>query len=607
MSSDLPKQSEQDTSAETPSPDNDPSPVADSEVTPKPEQATTDRPTDESADSPPAETPPQEETAADSSQESSAEAEPTAAEAQESAAAESEQPAETESPSEDQAGEATTASAGAGATDSPAEAASEEKAAAESKSASLREKMKQAQAQESDTAQAVPSDEPEVATQEEAPVVHKGPVEIPKEAEEFDAEMEAEIEAALASGEVGEPAPAPSAEEQESATEESEEPAAPTSEEELVEGMSLSATVQSVDDDNVFLDLGFRSPGIVSRRQFSEKNLPHPGVKLLVRFNRLDPAEGLIHVDLPHGKKKVSGNWDELRVGQVVDCTVNKTNKGGLEVTVGSLRAFMPAGQVDLIYHADLEPFVGQKLQACVLEVKPAKRNLVVSRKAYLEIERKEKAKTLWQELEVGQVLTGMVKNLKDYGAFIDIGGADGFLHIGEMSWQHIKHPKDLLKEGLQVEVQIISLEPERSRIGLSLKTLQKDPWMVAAETYGPGTIARGKVTRTAKFGAFVELPEGVEGLVHISELSHARVGRVTEVVKVGQEIDVKVLSVDPDQRRMSLSIKELTAAPEPARDEDLAPSGDSEYTRKRKGPLKGGIGGTGKGGLFGDPDDFED
>ena len=368
----------------------------------------------------------------------------------------------------------------------------------------------------------------------------------------------------------------------------------------------LSATVQSIDGENIFLDLGFRSPGILSKRQFNEKNLPTPGTRLAVRFNRLDAAEGLIHVDLPHGKKKVTGNWDELSLGQVVDCMVTKTNKGGLEVTVGSIRAFMPAGQVDLIYHSDLEPFVGQKLQATILEIKPSKRNLVVSRKSFLEIERAEKAKTLWQELSVGQNLVGTVKNLKDYGAFIDIGGADGFLHIGEMSWHHIKHPKDLLKEGQQVEVQIISLEPERSRIGLSLKALQQDPWMVAAETFGPGTIARGKVTRTAKFGAFVELEEGIEGLIHISELSHSRVGRVTEVVKVGQEIEVKVLSVDPDQRRIGLSIKELTPAPEPVRDEDLAPSGGTEYARKRKGPLKGGIGGTGEGGLFGDPDKFK-
>lgn len=475
----------------------------------------------------------------------------------------------------------------------------------EKKGTALRDRMKQAQPQ--DLSQAVPSDKPDTpASVEPGQAPPKGPVEIPQEAEDFDAEMEAEIEAALASGEVGEsPAATPSAEETESA-EKSDEEAPPQSEEELIEGMKLLATVQTIDGENVFLDLGFRSNGIVSKRQFNEKTMPQPGAKISVRFDRFDAEEGLIHVNLPHGRKKVTGNWNELAVGQVVDAVVNKTNKGGLEVTIGSLRGFMPAGQVDLVYHSDLEPFVGRKLQATILEVNEKKRNLVVSHKAFQEIERAEKAKTLWQELALGQTMTGYVKNLKDYGAFIDIGGADGFLHIGEMSWQHIKHPKDLLKEGQEVEVQIISLEPERSRIGLSLKALQKDPWMIAAETYGPGTITRGKVTRTTKFGAFVKLDEGVEGLVHISELAHSHVGRVTDVVKVDQEIEVKVLSVDPDSRRMSLSIKELTPAPEPVRDEDLAPSGESDYQRKRKGPLKGGSSAGSGSGLFGNPDDFK-
>jgi small subunit ribosomal protein S1 len=151
-----------------------------------------------------------------------------------------------------------------------------------------------------------------------------------------------------------------------------------------------------------------------------------------------------------------------------------------------------------------------------------------------------------------------------------------------------------------------VTLQPEKSRIGLSLKALQKDPWMIAAETYGVGTTVRGKVTRTTKFGAFVEVEKGIEGLIHISELDHKRVGRVTEVVRVDQEVDAQVLSVDPDSRRMSLSLKAMTDAPEPVRDEDLAPSAGQELQRKRKGPLKGGTGGEGGGGLFGNPDQFK-
>jgi predicted RNA-binding protein with RPS1 domain len=469
--------------------------------------------------------------------------------------------------------------------------------------ASLRDKLKQAQTPEA--SQAVPSDQPDTPAAVDPAQAPKGPVEIPKDAEDFDAEMEAEIAAALASGEVGDSVTGtPVAED--ANTEEDGDEETPQTEEDLVEGMTLLATVQTIDDENIFLDLGFRSNGLVSKRQFNEKTTPQPGTRISVRFDRYDAEEGLIHVNLPHGRKKVTGNWSELSVGQIVDALVTKTNKGGLEVTVGTMRGFMPAGQVDLVYHSDLEPFIGRKLQSTIMEANEKKRNLVVSHKAFLEIERKEKAKTLWEELAVGQTLTGYVKNLKDYGAFIDIGGADGFLHIGEMSYQHITHPKEILKEGQQVEVQIVTLEKERSRIGLSLKALQKDPWMIAAETYGPGVITRGNVTRTTKFGAFVKLEVGVEGLVHISELAHAHIGRVTDVVKVDQEIEVKVLSIDPDSRRMSLSIKELTPAPEPVRDEDLAPSGESEYQRKHKGPLKGGSSGGIGSGLFGDPSDFK-
>lgn len=474
--------------------------------------------------------------------------------------------------------------------------------------APLRERLKQAQ-QSSQIANAAPSNKSEDA--QEATVSppatsgSKRSVEIPKD-DDLDAIMEAEIAEALASGELAnDPAPLPM--EVDSELEEaSDELPPPAVEDELEAGDRLTGTVQSVDGENLFLELGYRSNGLLSVRQFGAKKIPAVGEKLTVRVDRYDAGEGIIFVSLPHGKKKVGGNWDEVQSGQVVECMVNKTNKGGLEVTVGSLQGFMPAGQVDLYYQADLEPYVGQKLQAIVIEVKPSKRKLVVSRKSFLEIERQEQAKTLWQRLEVGQVLPGTVKTLKEYGAFIDIGGADGFLHIGEMSWHHIKHPKEVLKEGQSVEVQIVTLQPEKSRIGLSLKALQKDPWMIAAETYGAGTTVRGKVTRTTKFGAFVEVEKGIEGLIHISELDHKRVGRVTEVVRVDQEVDVQVLSVDPDSRRMSLSLKAMTDAPEPVRDEDLAPSAGQELQRKRKGPLKGGTGGEGGGGLFGDPEQFK-
>jgi ribosomal protein S1 len=348
----------------------------------------------------------------------------------------------------------------------------------------------------------------------------------------------------------------------------------------------------------------------VSRRQFVSGKKPEVGQLIEVFVDRVDEDEGLIHVNLPKGLRKIAGNWESLSVGQIVDCIVTGTNKGGLEVTVSNLRGFLPASQVDLNFVSDLQPFLGQKLRVQVAEVQPRKRNLIVSRRAYLSIERKEAEANIWKTLEVNQVFSGTVKTIKDYGAFVDIGGVDGFLHVGEISWLHIKHPHDVIKEGQQVDVKVIALDPEKKKISLGMKQLTQNPWNLAVEKYAVGSRVQGTVTRTAAFGAFVELEPGVEGLIHISELEHQRVRRVTDVLKVGQAIDAQVLEVDPERKRIALSLKALVAKPEPKSDEDLAPSAGVPFERKRKGSLKGGtssIGETGSsgGGLFGNPKDW--
>jgi small subunit ribosomal protein S1 len=254
-----------------------------------------------------------------------------------------------------------------------------------------------------------------------------------------------------------------------------------------------------------------------------------------------------------------------------------------------------------------LEPYVGQKLTVQVMEVNPRKRNLVVSRRACLEAERKEAADQLWQTLEVGQRRAGRVKTMKDYGAFIDIGGADGFLHIGEISWQRIRHPGDALREGQEVEVSIIGLDPEKKKISLGMRQLMQNPWVAAAEKYCMGSGVSGTVTRTTEFGAFIQLEPGIEGLVHISELDHKRVKRVTDVLQVGQTVEAQVLEADPVRRRISLSLKACKPAPEAPKDEDFAPSKGQSYERKRKSDLKGGTGAaTTGGGLFGDPRNYK-
>ncbi|MAG93931.1 MAG: 30S ribosomal protein S1 [Planctomycetaceae bacterium] len=431
------------------------------------------------------------------------------------------------------------------------------------------------------------------------------PVDVP-DVEDLDAAMEAEIAAALSSNDaalIG--GPDPSAAEAAAAS-----GGVLLSEEDIEEGARMQGVVQSISGENVFLDLGYRSPGVVATRQFPEDKPPQVGESLKVIFDRYDSEEGLLLLRVAGGVQKLAGNWDEIEVGQVVDVMVTKSNKGGLEVGVSNIRGFLPAGQVDLRYVENLEPYVGQKLRVQIVEANQQKRNLIVSRRALLEQERAEAAASLWDVLEVGQQCQGTVKTLKNYGAFVDIGGIDGFLHIGEISWSRLNHPSEALTEGQTVDVKILTIDREKNRVGLGMRQMSQSPWEKAAENYAIGETVSGKVTRTMDFGAFVELEPGLEGLIHISELDYRRVNKVTDVVKEGQELDVKVLQVDLDKKRISLSLKQTMdrpAAPkrEPKpKDEDLAPSAGEAYERKRTEPLKGGTGSS-DGGLFGNPEDF--
>lgn len=432
---------------------------------------------------------------------------------------------------------------------------------------------------------------------------------IPEKIRSLDAELEAEIEAALAgAGSLAIGTPPPAEGEPGEGTPATGRPAAAAqvlTEDELQPGKKLTGKVLSVHGDSIILDVGTRASGIVQTRQFEGKPLPEVGSTLNVVIERYNSSEGLLHLQLAKAAvSKPSGNWHEVAEDQIVDCMVTKANKGGLEVSISNLRGFLPASQVDLGFVSNLEDYVGQKLRVKITEVNPAKKNLVVSRRAFLEMQRAEAREEMWKTLAVGQTHNGTVRTLKDYGAFVDIGGVDGLLHVAEISWGRVNHPKDVLAEGQQVEVQILGIDREKSKVSLGMRQLQSNPWQDIAERFPIGTVARGKVTKTADFGAFVELEPGVEGLVHVSELDHRRVHRVTDVLKVGQETDVKVLGIDLDKRRISLSIKALIAkaVPEAKKtDEDLAPSGGVPYERKRKGPLKGG--GTGSGGLlFGNP-----
>jgi small subunit ribosomal protein S1 len=427
--------------------------------------------------------------------------------------------------------------------------------------------------------------------------VNTGPVDIPDVSTVDLGGLDAEIEAAMAGDTKQAEAAAAAAE------------AAGTPQIDLPEeGARIEGIVQSVHGDDVFFDLGFRIPGIASLRQFEGGDPPETGKKHRVVVRKVDEAEGLITVNLPGGKQRLGGNWEAVEVGQIVDCTVNKTNKGGLEVNIGSMRAFLPAGQVDLAYVDNLEPFVGQKLQVKIIEANAKKRNLVVSRRAMLIEERKGLEKEFWESVEEGTEFTGRVKTIKDYGAFIDLGGADGFLHIGQIAWTHIKHPNEVLSEGQEITVKAVKIEKDKKKISLSMKELTQNPWVLAADKYPPESTVTGKVTRATDFGAFIELEPGIEGLAHISELDHKRVNKVTDVCRVGQEVTAKVLEFDGNRKRISLSLKALTVDPRIAEGEAADKAfQEAQAKRKPREDLRGGIGSpSAGGGLFGNPTDFK-
>lgn len=416
------------------------------------------------------------------------------------------------------------------------------------------------------------------------------------EAEAIDEALAADIEAAMA-GDGSATIPVPAS------------PAEALTLEAMQSGHRLKGTVQTITGDSVFLDVNLRMTAVVPFRQFDAKKPPQAGDEVEVVYDKVDDAEGLILCNLPRGTTVVKGgDWSAVAPDQVVECVVTKTNKGGLEATVGSLRGFIPASQVELGFVADLQPYVGQKLRVRITEVNPAKKKLVLSRRALLLEERDVAKQQLLEEIKPDQTRTGRVKSIKEYGAFVDLGGMDGFLPIGQLSWVRIGHPSEVLQEGQEIEVKILSIDKEKNRISLGMRQLAANPWRSAEAKYAKGSTATGRVTRVEAFGAFVELEPGVEGLVHISELEHRRVKRVEEILNVGDMAEVQIIEVDPKKKRISLSAKALKAKPEvpaPPAQEDLAPGKGVPYQRKRKEGLKGGTGSSSSGGLFGNPTDY--
>jgi ribosomal protein S1 len=322
--------------------------------------------------------------------------------------------------------------------------------------------------------------------------------------------------------------------------------------------------VVAIREGNAFVDIGGKSQGICPLDQFDQvaptddagdKKGVEVGQEYDFIYKGYDAREGL--VILARKGAVQHGAWETLSAGDTVEAVVTGVNKGGLELKVGTTRAFMPAGQVDTKFHQDLSVFLNQKMPVRVIKVDREDHNILLSRRAILEEEEAKKADQTWGELAVGQVREGTVRSVQPYGAFIDLGGVDGLLHVSAMSHQRVADPKKLLKEGDKLQVMVINLDKDKKRVSLSLKQLTKDPWDTVQGDFPVGTTVDGTVKKVVEFGAFVELAPGVEGLVHVSQLALKRVGRPGEVVKEGDKVKAKVQGIDTEKRRISLSMAE--------------------------------------------------
>lgn len=332
----------------------------------------------------------------------------------------------------------------------------------------------------------------------------------------------------------------------------------------LRRGDIINGTVVQINNGEVLVDVGGKSEGIIPLTELSHRRVEHAedvvkvGDKIEVFVIRPENEEG--HPILSRRRADRKRGWERLeeayRDGTEIQAEAIEVVKGGLLVDVG-VRGFVPASLVERGYVEDLNGYVGKTLRLKVIELDRGKNKVVLSQKAVLEEEYQKNRAETWESLAEGQVRRGIVRRLTNFGAFVDLGGVDGLLHVSEISWGRVDHPKDALKEGQELEVKVLGVDPERERVSLGLKQLQANPWDTAADDFVVGSVVEGKVLRLAPFGAFVEVVPGIEGLVHVSQLSDRRVEKPEDVVKVGDIIPVKVLAVDQLAQRMSLSLKE--------------------------------------------------
>ena len=331
-------------------------------------------------------------------------------------------------------------------------------------------------------------------------------------------------------------------------------------------GKLVSGKVVRVDSDGVLVDINYKSDGLIPRYEFSDVDMKkiHPGDLIEVILDELESMEG--NVVLSYEKAKALKAWEQVtklfEENKPIEGIVTHKVKGGLNVDVG-IPAFLPGSQIDLQRVLDFDQYVGQTIVANILKLNKKRGNIIISRRKYLSEQRSEARKQVLDTLKEGQVIQGQVKNITNYGAFIDIGGVDGLLHITDMTWGRIAHPSEMLKIGQTITVKVLSFDKNNEKISLGLKQLSDNPWQKVADTIKVGDKIKGKISSITDYGLFVEIQRGVEGLVHISEVSWTdRINDLNTKFRVGQEIEVVVVSLDVANRRMSLSVKQLEKNP---------------------------------------------
>lgn len=345
------------------------------------------------------------------------------------------------------------------------------------------------------------------------------------------------------------------------------------------DGDIVEGTVVKIDHDEVLLDIGYKTEGVILSRELSIKHDVDPddvvavGDQIEALVLQKEDKDGRLLLSKKRAQyERAWGQIEKVKEEEgVVTGTVIEVVKGGLILDIG-LRGFLPASLVEMRRVRDLQPYIGRELEAKIIELDKNRNNVVLSRRAWLEQTQSEVRTNFLNTLQKGQVRNGTVSSIVNFGAFVDLGGVDGLVHVSELSWKHIDHPSEVVEVGQEVTVEVLDVDMDRERVSLSLKATQEDPWQAFARTHAIGQVVPGKVTKLVPFGAFVRVEDGIEGLVHISELAQRHVEMPEQVVKVGEEVFVKVIDIDLERRRISLSLKQANEGVDPKL-EDFDPS----------------------------------